>query len=263
MRRSASIAVIFALICIAATTVLAASPDGSLSRVKGAGALTVCAVDNLLPYSSSDPKHPGFEVEIAQAVAKGLGVSLAHHWSSWDGLIPALTSKRCDVIIDGMFITADRAKVVAFSRPYYSSGETILVRKDNNAVKGLADLKGKKIGVLTGSVTVGLLRDKGLGSEEVLYPDQNTVMLELSNGRVDAAYLEAPSAAWALQKDSSLNAKIVTSYVPDERFNAAVVLRKDDKALLSAVNGVVGKLVQQGTIAKILQRYGIPFWPAK
>src|SRR5215475_22842 len=78
----------------------AALADGSLERVKKEG-LTVCGVDGLLPYSSSDEKVPGFEVEIAKAIAEELGTSTKYTWVSWDGLIPALTSKRCDAIING------------------------------------------------------------------------------------------------------------------------------------------------------------------
>jgi ABC-type amino acid transport substrate-binding protein len=246
---------------VAAGPVLATAADDSLARVKKSGALTICAVDNLLPYSSSDTKNPGYEIKIGNAVAQGLGVSAKHHWSSWDGLIPALTSKRCDAIINGLFITDERKKVVNFSRPYYSSGESILVRKDNTTVKGLQDLKGKKIGVLTGSVTVQVLKDKGLGAEEVLYPDQNTIIIELNNGRIDAGYLEVASSAWALQKDPSLNIKLVKEYVPDERFNVGVAVRKEDGTLLDGINATLDKMMKDGTMEKLLKEYGIPFWP--
>jgi len=256
------LAVWVAAVLLLGSTATAGEADGSLARVKKAGTLTVCAVDGLLPYSSSDKNTPGFEVEIAQAVGRELNISVRHHWTTWDGLIPALTSKRCDAIIDGMFITAERKKVIAFSRPYYGSGETILVRKDNTTIRGLSDLKGKKVGVLSGSVTVEYLRKKGIATL-VVYPDQNTIILELNNGRIEAAYLEAPSAAWALKKDSTLNIKIVKEYIPEERFNAGVGLRKEDSALLEAINSIVTKLVQNGTIARILGKYGVPFFPAK
>src|SRR6516165_571711 len=91
--------------------------DDSWQKVKDNG-FVVCGVDGLLPYSSSDAQVPGFEMEIAQSLAKELGVTLKHEWVSWDGLIPALTSGRCDAIVNGMFITPEREKVISFSRPY-------------------------------------------------------------------------------------------------------------------------------------------------
>jgi ABC-type amino acid transport substrate-binding protein len=242
---------------------LASSParaqDASWQTVKDKG-LVVCGVDGLLPYSSSDAKIAGFEVEISQALAKELGVNLKHEWVSWDGLIPALTSGRCDAIVNGMFITPEREKVIAFSKPYYGSGETILVRKDDMRIKKLDDLKGKKTGVLAGSVTVNELEKKGIGPLAV-YPDQNTIIIELNNGRIDAAYLEAPSAAWALQKDKSLNVRLVEEYVPAERFNAGVGLRKSDVSLKAKVDEAIGKIVSSGAVSERLKHYGVPFFP--
>lgn len=257
--RVAGAAAAFGLLaCLAGT---ASAGDGSFDRVKANG-LQVCETDGLLPYSSSDAKVPGFEVEIARALATKLGVELKQVWVSWDGLIPALTGERCDAIINGMFITPERLKVIDFSVPYYGSGETILVRKDNNAIKSLDDLKGKRTGVLAGSVTVNELEKKGIG-ELVVYPDQNTIIIELNNSRIDAAYLEAPSAAWALQKDQSLNVKVVKEYIPDERFDAGVGLRKGDAELKARIDAAIAELVKEGKVAEILDHYGVPFFPPK
>jgi len=254
------IATVFAA-AMAASVGVSSAADGSWERVK-AGGLTVCGVDGLLPYSSSDQQVPGFEVEIAKAIAERLGVSSKHEWVSWDGLIPALTSKRCDAIINGMFITEERKKVIDFSMPYYGSGETILVRKDNTSVKGIEDLKGKKTGVLAGSVTVGHLEKMGIGPLAI-YPDQNTVIIELNNGRIDAAYLEAPSAAWAIRKDQSLAVKVVTEYVPEERFDAGIGVRKEDGELKAKLDTAITELTSSGAIAAALDHYGVPYFPPK
>lgn len=239
----------------------AAAGDGSLQRVKDAGTLKICAVDGLLPYSSSDPAVPGFEVEIGQAVAKQLGVKAEHAWGSWDGLIPMLTSKQCDTIIDGLFITDERKKTVDFAGEEYASGEAILVPESDTTVKGLDDLKDKKIGVLSGSVTVQLLEKAGFKDNLQIYPDQNTIILELNNGRIDAAFLEAPSAAWALEQDESLNLKLVEEYVPEERFDAGAAVRKEDNDLEAAIRDALAELRADGTIEEILSKYGVPFYP--
>jgi len=249
-------------VCVALAvfmTAASAEADESWTKVQSNG-LVVCGVDGLLPYSSSDASVPGFEVEIAQALGEELGVQIRHEWVSWDGLIPALTSGRCDAIINGMFITDERQQVIDFSKPYYGSGETILVPKDNDEIKSLEDLKDKRTGVLAGSVTVQHLEEQNIGPLAV-YPDQNTIIIELNNGRIDAAYLEAPSAAWAIQQDPSLNIKVVQEYVPAERFNAAVGLRKEDDALEAEINKAIDKLVSSGVIAEKLGHYGLPFFP--
>jgi polar amino acid transport system substrate-binding protein len=232
----------------------------ALDGVKTSKKLVVCGVDGMLPYSSSDAKTSGFEVDIAQKLAAKLGATAEYSWVTWDALIPALTSKRCDAIIDGMFITPEREKVINFSTPYYSSGETILVRKDDTSVKHLEDLGGKKVGVLAGSVTVNELEKKGIGNLQV-YPDQNTIVLELNNARIDAAYLEAPTAAWILANDPSLKVRIVQEYVPQERFNAGVGLRKEDVDMKTAVDSAIHQMRDDGTIKTILENYKVPYFP--
>ncbi|MFK8251836.1 substrate-binding periplasmic protein [Ancylobacter terrae] len=232
----------------------------ALDGIKSSKKFVVCGVDGMLPYSSSDAKIAGFEVEIARQLAGHLGATAEYSWVTWDALIPALMSKRCDAIVDGMFITKEREKVIRFSTPYYASGQTILVRKDDTSVKGLEDLKDKKVGVLAGSVTVNTLEKKGLGKLEV-YPDQNTIIIELNNNRIDAAFLEAPTAAWAIANDPSLNIRIVEEFVPDERFNAGVGLRPDDAALKKAVDAAILKMREDGSIKKILEGYKVPYFP--
>lgn len=248
---------------VAPPTSSAPTGDGSLARVRQAGVLKVCAVDGLLPYSSSDKTTPGFEVEIAQALATKLGATAEHAWGNWDGLIAMLTSKQCDAIVDGLFITDERKKTIDFAGAEYASGEAILVPKSDTTTKGLADLAGKNVGVLSGSVTVDLLKNAGFTDNLKIYPDQNTIILELNNGRIAAGFLEAPSAAWALKQDESLNIKLVQDYVPDERFDAGVAVRKEDKDLQAAIGDALAQMRSDGTISQILGKYGVPFYPIK
>ncbi|MEW9834246.1 substrate-binding periplasmic protein [Mesorhizobium marinum] len=258
--RARDIALLMSGTVAALGVALSPAAADALDGVKNSKKLVVCAVDGMLPYSSSDAKVPGFEVEIAQKMAEGLGATVEHAWVTWDALIPALTSNRCDVIIDGMFITAERQKVIDFSTPYYASGETILTRKDDASVKTLEDIKDKKVGVLAGSVTVDELQKKGIGELEV-YPDQNTIVLELANHRIDAAYLEAPTAAWVIAADPDTRVKIVEEYVPEERFNAGIGVRKEDAALKAALDEIIGKMREDGTIKTVLEKYKVPYFP--
>lgn len=83
----------------------------------------------------------------------------------------------------------------------------------------------------------------------------------MNNGRIDAAYLEAPSAAWLLRSDPSLNIRIVKEYVPAERFNAGVGLRKGEDKLRSAINATIAKMREDGSIKTILGGYEVPYFP--
>jgi ABC-type amino acid transport substrate-binding protein len=234
--------------------------DGSFERVKSAGTIKVGAVDGLLPYSSSDADMSGFEIDMARYVADQLCLELKPVFVSWAGLIPALQAERFDMIFDGLFITEERKKEVDFSDPYYASGETIVVRAGNpEGIAGLEDLAGKVIGVLAGSVTVDAV--KHVGAKDIkVYDDQNQILLEIGNGRLDAGYLEAPSSAWVLKKQPELKAELVKEYVPEERFNAGAALRKDDADLRAAVNLAIERLVESGKRDEIFGKYGVPYF---
>lgn len=236
--------------------------DGSFERVKEAGAIKIGAVDGLLPYSSSDPELKGFELEMADYVAEQLCVKAQPVFVSWAGLIPALEAKRFDAIFDGLFITPEREQQVLFTKPYYASGETIVVRKGNpEGIRDLPDLAGKTVGVLAGSVTVDAI--KQVDADVTTYDDQNQILLEIGNGRIDAGYLEAPSSAFVLQKQPDLEAELVESYVPDETFNAGVAVRKGETDLQKALNLALDRLIESKQRDEIFKKYGVPYFPAK
>lgn len=233
--------------------------QGVWGTVQSSGVLRSCAVDGLLPYSSSDPKQPGLEVELAGALAKVMGVTNETVWvGTWDGLIPSLTSGQCDAIIDGLFITDERKEVVDFTDPTWGSGEVLMVRKDVDGISSLADLKDKCVGALQGSVTVDHLKAAGL--EPRIYPSQNELILDVGNGGCDAAYLESPSAGWALQQDADLDLKIVDSYKSDEIFFEGIAVDKNQPVLLEQLNSAIASVQGDGTLASILESYSIPVY---
>ncbi|HWU39478.1 MAG TPA: ABC transporter substrate-binding protein, partial [Candidatus Acidoferrum sp.] len=103
-----------------------------------------------------DPKDPskliGFEVEIADAIAKQLGVKAELIQTAWDSLIPALERGDYDMAMNGIEILPERQKRVLFSRPYYVFTLQLMVRKEEDRIRSIHDLAGKKVGTLAGAV---------------------------------------------------------------------------------------------------------------
>lgn len=89
----------------------------------------------------------GYDVEIAKKIADGLGKKLVIVKTEWDGLVPALTSKKIDAIIAGMSPTAERKKTIDFSDNYYKSNLVMVVKKGGKyeGAASLQDFKGAKI----------------------------------------------------------------------------------------------------------------------
>src|SRR5438132_1586136 len=114
------------------------------------------------PYVFQDPGSPsglsGFEVEIAGALARRLGLAAEFVQNDWQTLIPSLERGDFDVALNGIEVTPARRARVAFTRPYYVFTETLVVRRDDRSVHGLGDLRGARVGTLEGSLALDLVR---------------------------------------------------------------------------------------------------------
>src|SRR5207247_1565531 len=159
----------------------------SLNRVLKAGVLRWGAdVVGGIPYVYEDPKHPGqyigFEMEIARGIARRLGVRLELVVKAWDMLIPELQRGSFDMAMNGIEDTPERAKLVAFSNPYYVYSQQITVRKNTRGIGRLEDLKGKRVATLSGTAAEDILRATK-GVEPVISPEIIYSYRDLQDGR--------------------------------------------------------------------------------
>ncbi len=116
------------------------------------------------PYAYKSPEDPekvvGFEAEFVEALAHELGMQVQFVQNSWDGLVEGLKRGDYDIVVNGLEITPERAKEVHFSQAYYVTAEALTVRKSNNDIQGLADLKSKRVGTLAASLAAHILEEQ-------------------------------------------------------------------------------------------------------
>lgn len=138
--------------------------------------------------SSGEDKIVGFDVDIAERLAQELGFKLQITDMDFNGLIPALQSKRADFVMAGMTPTPERQKSVDFSQTYYISRNTIIAKKDKNLTT-LTSLKGKVVGSQLGSTQEEFVKKiPGVKSEtRNRVPD---LIQEIKANRLDAAIVE-------------------------------------------------------------------------
>ena len=184
-----------------------ASSQSIVQKIKERGVLLWGSdAEGGAPFVFPDPKDPsrliGFEVDIAEAVAARLGVKAKMVQTAWITLIPALERGDYDIAMNGLEITPEREKKILFSRPYYIYTEQLVVRKDNEVIKGLSDLKGKKVGTLAGTMAYDMLKKIGgvdIRTYEGVWPYEDVAL-----GRIDAAFLDLPIAAYYGKPDPRL-----------------------------------------------------------
>ena len=225
--------------------------DTSLERVKKAGALLWGAdVVGGIPYVYEDPQNKGsyigFEMDIANAIAHQLGIEVRLVIKAWDTLIPELQKGSFDIAMNGIEDTEDRKKIVLFSDPYYIYSQKITVRKETKGISLLADLKGKKVATLSGTAAEDILRQTA-GIHVVTNPEIIYSYKDLEDGKVDAVLLDTPIAA----AYGATNPKLKNVGESFGEGQYVIALRKEDKALMDAVNQALTVLKNNGDLKAI------------
>lgn len=210
------------------------------------------------PYVFEDEKTPdkiqGFEVEIADALARELGVRPRFMQNDWSNLVPALERGDFDVILNGLEETPERAERLRLSTPYYTYGETLAVRKGAR-YRSLADLAGKRVGTLNQTVAHDLL--KASSAEAVLYEGQQEPYMDLAKGRTEAVLLDhviADRYGCVLPELACLPTDIA-------RGHYVLGIGKNAPALHRAVDTALAKLRASGELKAILTRWKL--WDAR
>lgn len=209
------------------------------------------------PFAFKDPEHPenviGFEAEIVEALAKELGMRVQRFQNNWGGLVQGLNRHDYDIVVNGLEITEDRAQVVNFTEPYYVTAEALSVRKNDEAIRGVNDLTGKRVGTLTGSLAQRLLSEWEFPLEVKTYGEELHLYNDLAFGRLDAVLLDEPIALYYAKSNPEL--KIVGE--PVGRMTYGVASRRDDPAFSARLDAAVRKLIHDGTLRRILERWGL------
>ncbi len=205
------------------------------------------------PFTSQDTSGVivGWEADFMAALCVELKETCTFEPTAWDGIIPALTSKKFDGILSSMSVTPERMKTINYSRIYYNSAAVIIGAKSDDKDFSPEHLAGKTIGVQGGTTHANYLEKyyKPKGAEIKSYAGQDEANADLTAGRVDyimadgvtlGAYLDSEAGACCEQKGAvPLDVEILGPGV-------GVGIRKEDTALLERINTAIGALSDKG-----------------
>jgi polar amino acid transport system substrate-binding protein len=246
------------------TPAAAGQADTSLARVQKAGKLVICS-SNDLPYFYTDPKTKklsGTDYDMDKAIAAELGIKKIEIFEvPISTIIPALTSKRCDLISDNIAITAKRSEQVAFSAPMYRAGQALVVPKGNPAgINSVDDFPGHSVGSYLGTVQLDYLKSLAAKDPRIQVKEYKSIpeiLADLKAGRLDAAAFDDMVAGYSLKANPALPIEVINYKLPIGDYAVGAAFRKQDHALRNAFNDANRKLMFDGTIGKVLSTWGL------
>jgi ABC-type amino acid transport substrate-binding protein len=211
-------------------------------------------------------KLTGIDYEINVAVLEYIGIKKHKNiMLQWPQMVPALLSKRIDVIGGDIHENPDRLKSIAFTTTAWWYGTALMTKSDNpKGIKTWADLQkpGVKVGVLTGSFVGEFLAKLSPKPDLVLVPDSNSEFQSLASGKVDVVVDDAPKMGAYMMNNPGSGLKILSAAGsnPPAEFqdnDAKFALRPADCTLNQAYSRGLAELRDHGVITQILKKYGL------
>jgi lysine-arginine-ornithine-binding protein len=249
MKRLTLLAIL--LFALVVTLTACATPAASPSQP-----LVMGTESTFPPYEFRNEKNEivGFDVDLANAIAKKLNRELKIEDMAFDSLIPALLSKKIDMVVAGMTITEARKEKVNFSDPYYETGLVWVVRADDDSIKTADDLKGKTLSTQTGT-TSDIQASKIEGVNMKRFQQFTDALLEVSAGRADACIVNEPTAIDYTMKNKDVKIGGKLQFEGTERQYNGIALRKEDTQLLDGINKALKELKDSGEYDKLVTQW--------
>lgn len=230
-----------------------------LEAIKAKGVLTMATSADYPPYEfhkeiNGKDTIVGFDVMIAEEVAKNLGVKLEIKDMKFDGLLGALKSGNVDIVVAGMTPTEERKQAVNFTDVYHNGEHTILVKKDNKEkYKSIEDLTKASIAVQKSSLQENIAKDV-IKSENIKSLGKiSDVVLELQNNNVDAVVVSKEAITGYLKQYPDILEANIDLGTDKSEGSAIAINKTDDTSLIDAINEVLDKLKKENKIEEFVE----------
>ena len=215
------------------------------------------------PFESKDAsgRLQGLDIDIGNAVCRQAHLTCSWVETSFDGLIPALQGRKFDAINSSMNATAQRRQAIDFTTVIYRVPTQLIARAGSGLDATAESLKGKRVGVLQGSIQEAYAKAHWApaGVDVVSYQDQNQVYSDLVAGRLDGTLVLAPAGQKGfLSQPDGKGFSFVGQPVRDDKIlgtGIAFGIRKGDDALRGRLDAAIAKLQADGTVKALAHKY--------
>jgi polar amino acid transport system substrate-binding protein len=239
----------FAALCMGLVLPLQAAAQDTLEKIKKSGSITIGNGGAYPPFEFVENGNlVGFDIDLGNEIGKRMGVRVVWEKFDFNGLIPALQSKRVDMLATAMTKTPEREQRMKFSVGYYDSGIAAAVRKGVAIVKP-EDMAGKIIAVQVGTAGERYARDKAQATAKEIktYNEFPLAFADVEAGRADVVVNTMP----VIKYNSARRGNKLNVVGPWDSRDVGLNTRMEDQALLDALNKILADLKAEGFLAKL------------
>jgi len=212
-------------------------------------------------YDSKTSQLKGAMIDIAHAVAKEAGFTIEIESMTFGAMIPAVQSNRVDFISAAMVKSAERAKIVDFTDPFYAYSETLVVKAtDTTDYTTLDPLRGEIVGAEADTLYARMLMAKGGFKEIRTYETLIDIVRDVERGRLKGGIIDRPIISYYMKQgelDFLKNVRVAEEYKSNVIGDVGFVVRKNNPELLATLNKAIAALKADGTIDRILKQWGV------
>jgi len=248
--------VVMLVIVLFSAVAVTGAQDNSLQKIKDKGYFILGLDDSFPPmgFRGENGEIVGFDIDMAREVAKRMGVEVELKPVEWDGILFSLKNGNIDVIWNGLTITGERAKEIAFSRPYLKNRQIIII--SGKPIESKTDLEGKIVGVQMGSSSVTALNSEpevaNKLSEVRKYSNNMEALMDLRTGRIDAVVVDEIVGRYYIRKDPESYQVLNDDF---GRESYGVGIRKEDVAFKEELDRILDEMKTDGTADELAQKW--------
>ena len=208
-------------------------------------------------YKDDSGEYVGFDLDLAQEVCERNGWNLVKQPIDWDSKDMELSSGSIDCIWNGFGYTEERNEAMTLSNPYVKD-KSMFVVKGSSSYTNQDELKGKKIGVQSGSVQEKRLNESEYGKEldEVIgYTDYLTALMDLETGNIDAVYMSQISGNYIIQNQDKDFKTFDAIGIGEESKGMVIAFKKGNTALKDKVENALNELKAEGKLKELSEKW--------
>ena len=238
--------------------------DGKVAEIVDQGTILFGTTGDYRPLSFCEPDgtYWGFGIDVANEIARRLGVDIKYKKTSWPTLTAdVLTEPQIfDLAIGGITITDTRRETMLMSDGYLANGKTILCRaSEADRYKSLADIDKPEVTVMVnpGGLNEKFANENLTHANIVVYQKNEEIPTLVAEGAADVMITEITEAPYYVQTDTRLAAPLLNA--PFTHGEIGVLMQKGQEDLLQMVNNVICQMKSDGSLRKLHEKYGLVY----